>query len=161
MTKGKPMPHVPIDVATDAWLAVVRAYNECTTTLVQRLNQLGITLLQHEILVNLLRTPGLTQRQLSERCFSAKSGVSMLIARFEKEGLVERSRSSTDHRAWNLSLTRAGQDLAHRAAAIQTDVVLQMTQAYSPEELEDIKRLMDDAAALLRDMRDSEAVPVD
>lgn len=143
-----------IAIATETWLAVVRAYNQCTMTLAQRLEPLGLTLLQHEILMNLLRTPGLTQQQLSERCFSAKSGVSMLVARFLKDGIVARTRAPKDHRAWNLSLTAKGLTLAEQAEKQQREVVVEMAKAYSAEELVMVKALMDQSSVRLQEMRE-------
>lgn len=73
-------------------IAVVRTYNECTTTLAHLLAPLGVSLSQHEILMNLLRSPGLTQQQLAQGCFSAKSGISILVARHVKQDLNQRAR---------------------------------------------------------------------
>ena len=150
-------PDHPIDRATAAWIAVVRAYNECTATLAQRLAPLGISLLEHEILMNLLRAPGLTQRELSERCFSAKSGISMLVSRLEKEGFVARARSETDKRALSLALTKQGKRRARQAMEVQTQVVMAMATAYSGEELALLEGRMDQSSVLLQQMRQDPA----
>lgn len=150
--KHTPLPDMP--AATETWLSVVQAYNQCTMTLAARLDPLGISLLQHEILMNLLRTPGLTQQQLSERCFSAKSGVSMLVSRFMKDGLVARTRAPKDHRAWNLSLTAEGLALARKAEVEQRAVVVAMAQTCTAEELALVKGLMDQSALRLQQMRE-------
>lgn len=154
MTDQKHASPDKITSATQTWLAVVRAYNQCTMTLAKQLEPLGITLLQHEVLMNLLRTPGLTQQQLSERCFSAKSGVSMLVARFMKDGMVERTRAPKDHRAWNLSLTPKGLTLATEAEVLQCEVVAEMAKAYSARELVLVKELMDQSSVRLQEMRE-------
>ncbi|SPJ22959.1 MarR family winged helix-turn-helix transcriptional regulator [Palleronia abyssalis] len=140
--------------ATEAWLAVAQAYNECTATLLQHLRPLGLSLLEHEVLMNLLRSDGLTQRELSQRCFSAKSGISMLISRLEGSGIIVRSQSLQDQRAWRLSLTPKGQSLAQDALRIQTKVVAEMAKAFSRDELAVVKSRMNAAAALLKDMRE-------
>ncbi|GFE66654.1 MarR family winged helix-turn-helix transcriptional regulator [Litoreibacter roseus] len=142
-------------VATETWLAVVQTYNECTATLSKRLEPLGLSLLEHEVLMNLMRSDDLTQKQLSHRCFSAKSGISMLISRFEADGLISRRRSATDQRAWLLSLTPKGQILARQAFDIQSEVVTAMAKAFSDEELSLVKSRMEDATARLRTLRDS------
>lgn len=139
--------------ATEAWLSVVQAYNECSATLLHHLSPLGLSLLEHEVLMNLLRFDGMTQRQLSQRCYSAKSGISMLMSRFERDGLVARSPSSKDQRAWCISLTPKGQGLAQGALAVQTKVVGQMAKAFSTSDLPIIRAGMDTASTLLQDMR--------
>jgi DNA-binding MarR family transcriptional regulator len=129
--------------ATRAWLSVVRAYNLCDAVLTQRLAPLGIRVVEHEVLANLARTPGLTQQQLAERCFAAKSGVSVLITRMEADGWVLREADASDARAKRLSLTSAGAALARRSMAIQADVVAVMAANMSARELAMTEEVMD------------------
>ncbi len=143
----------PLDLPLDTWLAVVRAYNECTTTLAHRLVPLGLSVLEHEVLMNLLRSKELTQQQLSQRCFSAKSGISMLVTRFEADALIVRRRSTQDQRAWMLSLTPEGKTLGRQAYAIQSDVVAAMAETFSKSELNLVKSRMDTTSARLQAMR--------
>lgn len=141
------------DLATSTWLAVVQTYNECSTTLSHRLGPLGLSLLEHEVLMNLLRSDRLTQKQLSERCFSAKSGISMLISRFESSGLVQRRKAESDQRAWLLSLTPAGHSLAEKARSVQLEVVSAMAAPFSKAELSLVKLRMEAAGFRLRELR--------
>ena len=140
-------------LATLAWLAVVQAYNECAATLSQHLAPLGLSVLEHEVLVNLLRSDGLTQRELAHRCFSAKSGISMLVTRFQADGLIERRRSQEDKRAWNLSLTSKGQALAEKSLRIQTMIIRTMAWSFDKPELERLKSQMETVANSLKDLR--------
>lgn len=158
---GRPMKNAKSETYDDVtipptatWIAVVRTYNECTATLTHLLAPLGVSLLQHEILMNLFRSPALTQQQLAERCFSAKSGISMLVARFVKEGLIERNPAPKDQRAWSLSLTKKGQALAEQLVHVQNDVVAEMARAYSPGDLLLVKDIMDRSSVLLENLRD-------
>jgi len=139
-------------LATEAWLSVVQTYNQCAAALTRRLAPLGLSVLQHEMLMNLLRTPGMSQQQLAERCFSAKSGISMQVAAFEKDGVIERRVDPKDARARLLDLTPKGADLAGRALGVQTEIVDAMTSGYTPDELADLKRRMDEIAAILKGM---------
>ena len=146
-------PSVDLPAATDAWLSVVRTYNECTRTLTQQFAPLGITSLQHEILMNLRQTGGLTQQALSARCFSAKSGVSMVVTAFVRDGLITRTRAPDDQRAWNLHLTEKGRTLAELAAQKQAEVVSEMAQGLSLDELAMIQTMMAQAAERLKALR--------
>lgn len=154
-TSDKTPPAASRDMArrVNAWIAVVRAYNECQSTLLARLAPMGVSLLQHEIMLNLLRTPGLPQRALAERCFSAKSGISMLLDRMQKDGLVDRQPHPQDNRARSITLTDSGRALAEDLARMQTEVIEVMTEPYAPEELDRLTLLMDDTADRLRQMR--------
>lgn len=139
-------------LATEAWLSVVQTYNQCSAALTRRLAPLGLSVLQHEMLMNLLRTPGMSQQQLAERCFSAKSGISMQVAAFEKDGVIERRVDPKDARARLLDLTPKGAELAGQALSVQTEIVGAMTNGHSREELADLKRRMDEITAILKGM---------
>jgi MarR family transcriptional regulator, organic hydroperoxide resistance regulator len=139
-------------LATEAWLSVVQTYNQCSAALTRALAPLGLSVLQHEMLMNLLRTPGMSQQQLAERCFSAKSGISMQVAAFEKDGVIVRKVDPKDARARLLDLTTKGADLASRALGVQTKIVDAMTSGYDRDELADLKRRMDEIAAILKGM---------
>jgi DNA-binding MarR family transcriptional regulator len=144
---------VPSALAVQSWLSVVRAYNLCTSVLSQRLAALDLHLAEHEVLVNLLRLPGLTQQQLAERCFVAKSGISMLITRMERAGWVERVASEADARARLLHLTSKGLALAERGHAIQSDVVNAMTQHFSERELAFVDESMQQVSSVLESLK--------
>lgn len=152
-TTPNPRDIVTSDLATATWLAVVQTYNECTASLSQNLSQLGLSLLEHEILMNLLRSDGMTQRELSQRCFSAKSGISVLVSRFEENGLISRRRSIEDRRAWNLTLTSKGRAMAEEAQSVQATIVRAMAQPFSDAELALVKARMEDAANELKILR--------
>lgn len=139
-------------LATEAWLSVVQTYNQCSAALTRALAPLGLSVLQHEMLMNLLRTPGMSQQQLAERCFSAKSGISMQVAAFEKDGVIVRKVDPKDARARLLDLTPKGADLASQALGVQTGIVDAMTSGYDRDELADLKRRMDEIASILKGM---------
>lgn len=139
----------PSAEAVQSWLAVVRAYNLCEVVLSQRLAPLGLRLPEHEVLVNLQRVPGLTQQQLAQRCFVAKSGISMLVSRMEAAGWLQRQADASDARLRRLSLTETGAALAAQCLAIQSTVVRAMTEGTSSAELGQIAQGMDKVAAVL------------
>ena len=139
-------------LASEAWLSVVQSYNQCAAAMTRRLAPLGLSILQHEMLMNLLRTPGISQQRLAERCFSAKSGISMQVAAFEKDGVIERRVDPNDARARLLELTPTGRALAAKALEVQTGIVEAMTDGYDRDELADLKRRMDAITEILKGM---------
>jgi DNA-binding MarR family transcriptional regulator len=135
-----------------AWLSVVRAYNLCDAAMTQRLAAIGLKLAEHEVLVHLLRTPALTQQQLAQRCFVAKSGISMLLSRMEHDGWVRRTVDDSDARIKRLALTSAGKALAVKSRAIQQAVLSAMVGPASPDELATVARAMVRASTALEDL---------
>jgi DNA-binding MarR family transcriptional regulator len=141
-----------LESVTTSWLSVVRAYNLCDAALTQRLAPLGLRIGEHEVLANLLRVPQLTQQQLAERCFVAKSGVSMLVTKMEAAGLVQRDADAVDARVKRLSLTDDGRRLAVATQKIQIDVVKAMISGTSASDLKIIGTAMQRASQALEQM---------
>ncbi|MCM5682264.1 MarR family transcriptional regulator [Schlegelella sp. S2-27] len=131
------------------WLSVVRAYHLCEAVMSTRLAELGVRLGEHEILVNLLSKPGITQQELAARCFSAKSHISALVTQLEERGLVRREPDPRDARAKQLYLTRAGEALARRTGAVQAQVVQAMTAPVSAEDMAHVAAVMARVSAAL------------
>ena len=135
---------LPSAQAMQAWLSVGEAYNLWDAVMTRRLAGLGLGLrvAEHEVLVNLLRAPGITQQALAQRCFVAKSGASMMLTRLEKQRLVERQADSVDARVRRLFLTPEGRALADKAQAVQMDVVSALVKGSSPGDLKFITAAM-------------------
>ena len=129
-------------IALRAWLAVVRAYNQCDTVLASKLGAIGYTTAQYEVLSRLHRDPAQTQQELAQRCFVAKSGISMLIKRMEEGGWVLRSADALDARVKRLTLTEEGQRQAERMLQVQHEVVSAMASPLTSEELQQLTEMM-------------------
>ena len=142
----------PSPEAFRSWLSVVRAYNQCDAVLSQRLAPLGIRVAEHEVLANLLRSPGITQQELASRCFAAKSGISVLLKRMEEQELVRRDADASDARAKRLNLTASGEALARQSIAIQGEVITVMESELTRAELLSTQEVMDRLAARLAAM---------
>lgn len=149
----------PPDEATRSWLAVVRAYHLCSELLARRLETLGVRTAEHEILVNLRREPGLSQKALAARCFTAKSHASALLDDAERRGWLRREPDPLDGRVKRLFLTAAGARLAERTAAVQAEVVTLMTEGVPPRELERVRAAMADVGARLQAALESPPPP--
>ncbi|MBT8102292.1 MAG: MarR family transcriptional regulator [Gammaproteobacteria bacterium] len=119
----------------DVWLTVGRTNLKVHRTLNLALGELGLSLAQHEILLAIRQTSGLTQKQLSEKLLVVKSNVSALIKKLEGRGLVLREPDPSDTRNRLLSLTKAGRDLVQESLARQNEIIDAMASVMSDEEL--------------------------
>lgn len=153
MTDAAETEDFDLRLATSAWLSVVQTYNQCSATLAARLAPLGLSLLQYEILMNLARAPGMTQQQLANKVFSAKSGISMQIVGFEKQGMIRRLPDPADARVRRLELTDEGATLTAKVRDVQDEVVRAMLGAYPKEELQVMMGRMSEISAILKDLR--------
>lgn len=138
---------------TQAWLAVVRAYNLCDATMSERLAEIGLRIGDHEVLATLATAPGLTQQELAARCFVAKSGVSMLLAQMEAKGWVLRESDARDARVKRLALTAAGERIAAKSLNLQSQVIAAMVAGSTDDELAFVTRVMQGVAQKLEALR--------
>jgi DNA-binding MarR family transcriptional regulator len=138
--------------ATLTWIAVVRAYHLCDSVLHVRLAALGLKLAQHEVLINLLRAPGMSQQELSAHCFVAKSGMSMLITRLAALDWVVRRGDPVDARLKRLYLTAKGARLAEKARQVQVEVIAAMAESVSDAELREVGEVMQRVSGRLSKM---------
>jgi DNA-binding MarR family transcriptional regulator len=140
----------PLDRGTHAWLKVVEAYNLCDQLLGQRLALVNVPVPDHEVLMTLLRNPGATQQEVAKGCFVAKSGVSMLLAKLEKTGLVRREPDEVDARIKRAYLTAKGEKIAAKTMKIQQQIVELMAKPLSDAELNTIAQAMESVSARLK-----------
>ncbi|MBO1767152.1 MarR family transcriptional regulator [Allobranchiibius sp. GilTou38] len=75
----------------------------------ERTRSLGLTPSDAGVLRLLGREPGISQRGLADRLGAVPSRVVVLIDSMERRSLVTRTRSSTDRRTQELTLTEQGQ----------------------------------------------------
>ncbi|WP_136611837.1 MarR family winged helix-turn-helix transcriptional regulator [Sinomonas albida] len=133
----------PIRLANEAWEALFRAQ----ATLSQEFEHSGdwgeLLPREYGVLYALAGAPdGLRMTELCEDVLLTQAGISRLIGRIEKRGLVERHDDPEDARASRITLTSAGievQRLAGRAHARR--VATAMGRALSPAELEVLRNL--------------------
>ncbi len=79
----------------------------------------GLSLRWYDVLLQLSNAPGgrLTMRDLGQAVVISKSGLTGLVDRMERTGLVERTGDPGDRRVIHVTLTPAGADVYGRARA--------------------------------------------
>ena len=122
----------------DIWLLVGRTNIKVHRALNAMLAKVDLSLAQHEILVNIHRDSGLTQKALAEKLLVVKSNISALLKKLEVRGLVRRAPDPEDSRNNQLSLTRRGEALVQESFALQNPVIKAMASVMSDEELEQL-----------------------
>jgi DNA-binding MarR family transcriptional regulator len=133
-------PTLPAVRGMDAWIAIVRTYQQCAETLSERIKPLGLKLAQHDVMMNLLMSPTLTQQQLAQRSFVTKSHMSAVLMEMAALGWVSREDSLQDKRSKAVTLTPEGLQRARSAYAVQTQVVNVMMGGLSHAQIQDIQR---------------------
>ena len=85
---------------------------------------------------------GLRMTELCDDVLLTQAGISRLVARLEKRGLVERSSDPDDARAYRIRMTAAGIDVQRRVGrAHARQVAAAMTAALDREQLQTLREL--------------------
>lgn len=140
----------PEELAT--WKAFLRAHAHVVRALEQGLVEAhALPLAHYDVLVQLAEAPGreLRMTELADRVLLSRSGLTRLVDRLEREGLVERRACASDARGTLAALTEAGRDRLRDAWPTHlADVVERVISRYTPEELATLGdllgRLVDD-----------------
>ncbi len=99
------------------WRAFLRAHSTMLRQIARDLEDADLPpLTWYDVLAALRDAPGrrLVQVELAERVLLSNSGLSRLVDRIERRGLVERTTCPTDRRSFNVELTDAGQEMLDR-----------------------------------------------
>ncbi|WP_097104490.1 MarR family winged helix-turn-helix transcriptional regulator [Hoeflea halophila] len=116
------------------WIAVARACQVMGLSLARALQPLDIKPPHLDILVNLFRTPGISQQDLADKLLVGRSNLSMLLPQLEKRGLLLRKSDPQDRRVLRLELTDAGTELTREALVIQTEIIERAMKTADTEE---------------------------
>ena len=116
------------------WVAVARACHVVERALAAELAPLDLKPAQLDVLMNLLRHPGMSQHELARRLLVGRSNITMLLPQLELRGLLRRCPDCSDKRILRLSLTVEGEELLMRALKIHTALIEKAMAEASPQE---------------------------
>jgi DNA-binding MarR family transcriptional regulator len=132
MKQEPPAGTVPLDRDEEAaWRAIARAVLVVPKTLdADLLAGCGLSLAEYIVLVNLSEAPGRSMRmnELAAQSTLSASGVTRLIERMERQGLVVREQAAGDGRGMTATLTEAGLErldeaYPHHLASVRTNAI--------------------------------------
>ncbi|MFO1442086.1 MarR family transcriptional regulator [Bacillus sp. Bva_UNVM-123] len=94
------------------WLRLMRFTNQSNQLSNDFLKQFDLTTAQFDVLVQVKTYEPLTQTELAEKVTVTQGGISRMLARLEKEGLIEREQ---DWKTKTIKLTRKGHSVIDEA----------------------------------------------
>lgn len=109
-----------------AWLGLLDVYNRVVKELDQELErEYGLSLSTFSVLATLTRSPEgrLRMSELADRVLISRPGMTRLIERLERAGLVERSHGEADSRQVFAAITERGLDRLGEATESHFDGV--------------------------------------
>jgi DNA-binding MarR family transcriptional regulator len=120
-----------------AWRGLLRVHSALVKALdAELLAGHRLPLTSYEVLINLQAAPGRRRRmaELADSVLLSRSGMTRLVDRLEREGLIERDNCTSDGRGTFAVLTDKGEALLSRARATHLDGVRERFLRHFTEE---------------------------
>jgi DNA-binding MarR family transcriptional regulator len=112
-----------------AWRGLLRTHSALTKALdAQLVREHGLPLSSYEVLLFLADSPQGQMRmsELADRVLLSRSGLTRLVDRMERDGLIRRERCEDDARGWFAAITPRGRELFARARQTHLDGVREL-----------------------------------
>lgn len=134
----------PSSPARGAVVAVVRGYGMVQKLMEPYFAQFGLTPPQFQLLTvaNRLRQDALTQRRLARELYVSFPNVTIMLARLEKAGLIERLSNSEDRREKFVRLSRRGLALLKRVWRVHQRQLDRVMEGLTAQEQKELTRLL-------------------
>ena len=130
-----------------AWRGLLRVHSALVKALdAELLATHGLPLTSYEVLINLQAAPGRRRRmaELADGVLLSRSGMTRLVDRLERDGLLERDACTDDGRGTFAVLTDKGEALLGEARRTHLDGVRErFLQHFEPGELRTLATLWD------------------
>lgn len=143
----------------EVYLQVLRTAQVAHRWCLEELKPLGISPSQFNVL-RILRgaRPGaLSSRVIAERMIQRDPDLTRMLDRLEAMGLVEKTRSTTDRRVVEVTVTKAGAEIAEKGARAVREVLAERLATLGPKKLEQLANLLDQARGAV-ELNEEEAV---
>ncbi|MEM7218614.1 MAG: MarR family transcriptional regulator [Pseudomonadota bacterium] len=125
-----------------SWLLVGRVHVKCQHLLHRGLSELRLSVAKYEVLHAIYRDEGLSQQRLARRLLVAKSNVTVLCQRLEKDGLIRRERDPEDGRGHCVVLSEKGRKVVEAAVEVHAGVVELMARDLTEEQAAVLDHIM-------------------
>ena len=133
-----------------AWRGLLRVHSRMTKALdAELIAEHGISLSSYEVLLFLAGAPDgqLRMSELADGVLLSRSGLTRLVDRMERDGLLRRERCEDDARGFNALITAEGRDLFQSARRTHLDGVRELFLSHlSADELRTLARLWEKVA---------------
>jgi DNA-binding MarR family transcriptional regulator len=132
-----------VRLANEAWEALFRAQATLSLAFEHEGDWGDLLPREYGVLYALASAPhGLRMTEMCDDVLLTQAGISRLVARLEKRGLVERSSDPDDARAYRIRMTAAGIDVQRRVGRVHArQVARAMTRALDREQLRTLREL--------------------
>jgi len=122
---------------------IARLYRKRVHIVAKELKHLNINSNQSILLVNIGRSPGLNQNQLTELLSLDKTNMSKLLKTLDERRLIDKQLNPSDKRYYQIYLSQKGEKLLVEIRAILSGIWDQNLHGVSQEEKESFLIILD------------------
>ena len=108
----------------------------------EELREIDLTTPQYAALSILNEFPGISNAELSRKCFITPQTMNLIIHKLEKRKIIEKTASLSHGRIQNIALTGRGRKLLDEADKIVMDVENKLTRKLSDGEKKTLNELL-------------------
>jgi MarR family transcriptional regulator, 2-MHQ and catechol-resistance regulon repressor len=113
----------------------MRAAESVTSRVSRHMSSAGLTISQFGVLEALHHKGPLCQRDIAGKILKSTGNITLVIDNLEKQGLVQRVRSTEDRRYFTVSLTEKGQTVITTVfAAVEAAIIAEMNTLTQDEQ---------------------------
>lgn len=130
-------------------VAIVRGYGAVQRQMSTYFDQFDLTPPQFQMLtvINRLKKEQITQRRLASELYVSYPNITVMLARLEEAGFVQRKPSPNDGRAKFVSLTRRGRNLLQKVWRVHEAQLERVMAGLEDDERLELARLLNKAIA--------------
>jgi DNA-binding MarR family transcriptional regulator len=126
-----------------SWLLIHQSHRLLERNEVAVLRKVGLTPRKQAVLLALKRLPGpLKVIDVAVWLDRKANGISRLVDRMEKDGIIKRTRDTQDRRAARLTITKKGEQCYEKADELFHQLCHDIFKEFSEEELITLSKIM-------------------
>ena len=129
-------------LALKLWIVLARTHNAVSQRAADDVSRHGLTLAEFAVLEALYHKGPLLLGEVQKKILVSSGGVTYLVDRLEKRGLVRRKLCEEDRRARYAELTEEGTALMDRIFPEHAEMILDVMSALDADEQRDLLRMM-------------------
>jgi DNA-binding MarR family transcriptional regulator len=126
----------------DLGFLMARTHRAMRRALMSRLEPLGITYRQFQVLNALCEGDDVSQIALADRVNMDQTSLARMLDRMEQSALLSRDQDPSDSRVNRITLTEKGRHLVLRVTPLRELILGRATGDLSDREVEELKRLL-------------------
>jgi MarR family 2-MHQ and catechol resistance regulon transcriptional repressor len=141
------------DLALSLWVKLARASSLFGRHSARDIDRYGLTQPQFSVLEALGHLGPLTTGEIGKKMLVTGGCMTVIIDNMERDGLVERIRSTEDRRVIKVGLTAKGDELFRKVFRQHADRITELASALTEEEQQHLSALLKKLGLALREVQ--------